>query len=83
MTTILEGERGTLSTERAMTTARVALRFIGNASVQIARERCKRAIAEMNKLIELAEKDCIYEDASPILFGDQFTKEAKEREEQL
>ena len=36
-----------------------------------------------SKLIELAEKDSIYEDAPPMLFGDQFTKEAKEREEQL
>ena len=57
-----------------------ALRFLGNASVQLSRERRKQAIAEMNnKLIELAEKDSIYEDASPMLFGDQFAKQAKER----
>ena len=62
----------------------MALQFVGNASVQMARERRKRAIAEMNyKLIELAEKDSIYEDAPPMLFGDQFAKEAKEREDQL
>ena len=37
------------------------------------------------KLIELAEKDSIYmhEDVPPMLFGDQFAKEAKEREDQL
>ena len=85
MATILEeGEKGSLNTEMAMAAARMALRFLGNASVQLSRERRKRAIAEMNnKLIELAEKDSIYEDASPMLFGDQFTKQAKEREDQL
>ena len=76
-----ESDQGSLTVQMA---ARMALRFIGNASVQMARERCKKAIAEMNfKLIELAEKDSIYEDASPMLFGDQFAKEAKEREDQL
>ena len=76
MTTILEeGEKGSLNAELAMNAARMALRFLGNASVQLSRERRKRAIAEMNnKLIELAEKDSIYEDASPMLFGDQFAK---------
>ena len=85
MATILEeGEKGSLTTEKAVTAARMALWFMGNTSVQMARERCKRAIAEMNsKLIELAEKDSIYEDAPPMLFGDRFAKEAKEREEQL
>ena len=75
-----EDDKGSLTTEKATTAARMALRFLGNASVQMARERRKRAIAEMNnKLIELAEKDSIYENASPLLFGDQFAKEAKER----
>ena len=85
MTTILEeGEKGSLNAELAMNAARMALRFLVNASVQLSRERRKRAIAEMNnKLIELAEKDSIYEDASPMLFGDQFAKQAKEREDQL
>ena len=85
LTTILEeGEKGSLTAEKATAAARMALRFVGNASVQMARERRKRAIAEINsELIELAEKDSIYEDASPMLFGDQFAKEAKEREDQL
>ena len=55
----------------------LSIRFLGNASVQMARERRKRAIAEMNnKLIELVER---LENASPLLFGDQFAKEAKKR----
>ena len=31
------------------------------------------------KLSELADKDSVYKDAPPMLFGDQFAKEAKER----
>ena len=41
-------------------------------------------IEEMNsKLVELADKDSIYEEAAPMLFGDQFAKQAKDREDQL
>ena len=77
-------EQGELSAERSVTLARLALRFVGNASVQISWERRKRAIEEMNsKLVELADKDSIYEEAPPMLFGDHFAKEAKEREDQL
>ena len=64
--------------ERSMTLTKLALRFVGNASVQISSERRKRAIEEMNsKLVELADKDSIYEEAPLMLFGDQFTKEAR------
>ena len=75
-------QRDTL-VERSMALAKLALRFIGNASIQISRER-RRTIEEMNgKLVELADRDAIYEEASHILFGDRFAKEAKEREDQL
>ena len=82
LATILEeGEKGRLTVDKARTAAKTALRI---ASVQMSRERCKRAITEMNnKLIELSEKDSIYEDAPPMLLVDQFAKETKEREEQL
>ena len=82
LATMMElAERGELTAERSVTLTKLALRFVGNASVQISRERRKRAIEEMNgKLVELADKDAIYEDAPPMLFGDRF---AKEREDQL
>ena len=72
LASILEdAEKGELTIARATTAARTALRFAGNASVQMARERRRRAIAEMNpKLTELPEKDDIYESAAPMLFGD-------------
>ena len=74
-------EQGELSTERSVTLAILVLRFVGNASSQ---EWWKRAIEEMSgTLVELADKDAIYEEAPPMLFGDHFAKEAKEREDQL
>ena len=85
LATILEeGKNRSLTADKAMTAAKTALRFIGNASIQMSRERRKRTIAEMiHKLIDLSERDSIYENAPPFLFGDQFAKEAKERKEQL
>lgn len=46
--------------------------------------REKRAIEEMNgKLVELADKDSIYEEAPLMCFGDWFAKEVKDGEDQL
>ena len=85
LTTIVEqGEAGSLTAEGAIAAAKLALKFAGNATVQISRERRKRAIMDMNpKLSDLADKDSIFEKAAPELFGDNFAKEAKEREDQL
>jgi hypothetical protein len=74
-------EQDQLTAEEAVALSRLALRFMGNASVQLSCERRKWAIEEMNgKLVEL---ESIYEKAAPMLFGDQFAKEAKKREDQL
>lgn len=35
------------------------------------------------KLVELSDKDSIYGDAAPMLFGYKFAKEVKECEDQL
>lgn len=85
LTTIVEqGEAGSLTAEGAIAAAKLALKFAGNATVQISRERRKRAIMDMNpKLSDLADKDSVFEKAAPELFGDNFAKEAKEREDQL
>ena len=77
-------EQDQLTAKGAVSLTKLALRFMGNASMQILHERRKQAIEEMNgKLVELAEKDSIYEKAAPALFGDQFAKKAKEKEDQL
>ena len=66
-------EHDQLTTERVVTLTKLALRFVGNASLQVSCERKKQAIVEMNgKLVELAGKNLIYKKAAPILFGDQF-----------
>ena len=77
-----QGEAGSLTAEGTIAAAKLALKFAGNATVQISRERRKRAIIDMNpKLSDLANKDSIFEKAAPELFGDNFAKEAKERED--
>ena len=85
LTTIVEQrEAGSLMAEKTIAAAKLALKFARNTAVQISRKRQKRAIHDRNpKLSDLAEKESIYEDAAPELFGDKFVKEAKEREEQL
>ena len=80
MTTIVEeAEANALTMEGALAAARMAIKFIGNASVQISQERRKKAFMDMNP--KLAESDTIFEDAAPNLFGDKFAKEAKDRED--
>lgn len=84
ITIVKQGEAGSLMAKKAVAAAKLALKFAGNAAIQISRERREKATLDMNpKLSDLAEKDAIYEDAAPELFGDKFAKEAKEREEQL
>ena len=52
LATILEeGENGGFTADKATTVAKIALRFIGNVSIQMSRERRKRAIAEISSLI--------------------------------
>ena len=83
-TIIYLGESGALTAEKVIAAAKLAVKFAGNALVQISRERHKRAILDMNpKLSDVGEKDTVYKDAAPELVGDKFAKEAKEREEQL
>ena len=50
-----QAEAGTLTVERAIAAARIAVKFAGNASVQISCERRKRVIMDMNlKLVDIA-----------------------------
>ena len=49
LATILEAaEKGSLTADQATMATKMALKFIGNASVQMSRECRKRAITEMN-----------------------------------
>ena len=76
-----QGKSGALMLEKAIAAAKLAVKFAGNASVQISRGR---AILDMNpKLSDLTEKDAIYKDVAQELFDNKFAKEAKEFEGQL
>ena len=82
LTHLLEMEN--IQAKDAVEAAVTALRFLGNASVQISRTRRKAAITDMNPAIsDMAEFDAVYAEAAPSLFGDNFCKEAKDREDQL
>ena len=79
-----EHELGTLTAESAINAVQYALRFIGNASLHLSRERRKNAISSMNRsLVDMADDDDSFREAAPALFGDGFSKRAKERSEEL
>ena len=53
--------------------------LIANASAQIAKERCKNALKDLNNdLLTLVEDDESFENVAPMLFGDGFEKTMKE-----
>ena len=61
------GHKSSKNSCRLVTLAKLALWFVGNASVQISRARRKRGMN--SKLVELAEKDSIYKKAAAMLFS--------------
>ena len=85
ISTILEeAAKSTLSVKTATEAAQTALKFLGNASMQINREHRRIDIEAMNpSLTDLAEDDEAFGKAAPLLFGEGFAKKAKEREEEL
>ena len=76
--------RGSLTQESAIEAAQTALKLLGNASCHLATERRRNALADLNpNLKEMAEEDSLYAEATPNLFGDGFSKKAKERDDEL
>ena len=79
-----EAVRGTLTLDESIAACEQSLMFIGNASSHLNRERRKNAITCMNKaLVDMADDDTIFKTAAPALFGDGFSKKAKERSDEL
>ena len=79
-----EAVRGTLTMESSVAACQQALRFLGNASAHINREHRRNATLDMNKgLADMADDDAIFRSAPPSLFGDGFSKKAKERSDEL
>ena len=72
-------QAGRLTAESAADAATQALRFLGNAHAHISAERRKRIVsyfnADLRPLIEDADR---FQSATPLLFGKDFEKSAKE-----
>ena len=85
VTYILESAvKGELTQKAAIEAAQTALKLLGNASGNANRERRKSALQSLNpRLVDMAEDEAIYKTAGPLLFGEGFTKKAKERDDEM
>ena len=79
-----EAGKETLTVQATVEACQQALAFIGNANMHLNRERRRNAILCMNRdLAEMAEDDDTFKTSAPQLFGDGFSRKAKERSEEL
>ena len=85
LTTILESTaRGKFDADATIKAVRTALKLLGNASGHLAMERRRNALSDLNfNLKDMAEEDQVFKDAAPQLFGNGFSKKAKERDDEL
>ena len=68
----------------AIDAVQTALKLLGNASCHLAMERRRNVLTDLNpNLKDMAEEDKLFRDAAPNLFGEGFSKKAKERDEEL
>ena len=60
------------------------MELIGNASARISRLRREKVCSNLNKSLQpLAQRDELYKDAPPALFGAEFAKKSKDHVDQL
>ena len=79
-----EAASKTLTAESATKAAKTALSLIGNTSCQLAKERRKKVLKELNKDLQpLAEVEGTFAEAAPLLFGNGFEKQMKDHVEAL
>ena len=79
-----EASKGSLTQESALEASQMALKLLGNASGHMSTERRKNILANLNpRLTDMADEDGLYKDAAPNLFGEGFSKKAKERDDKL
>ena len=63
---------------------KLALHYLGNASANISKMRRKKVLKDLNPdLLSLAEQDETFSTAAPLLFGQGFSKKAKEHTEEV
>ena len=76
------GKSITLEDAKAATTA--ALELVCNASARISRLRREKACIHLKKEVQpLAQRDELFGDAAPYLFGPEFAQKSKEQVEQM
>eukprot|EP00117_Sycon_ciliatum_P035129 scpid47736/ scgid26689/ len=79
-----EAGKETLTVQATVEACQRALAFIGNANMHLNRERPRNAILCMNRdLAEMADDDDTFKMSAPQLFGDGFSRKAKERSKEL
>ena len=77
-------EAGELTPEKAVAATQTALYLMGNAHQQMAQERRKKLILKLNPSLKfMAEDGKNFTSAAPMLFGEEFAKQATTTVEQV
>ena len=79
ITTLKAARKGSLTPRDAAKTAQLALKLLGNASMNISMEKCHKASTHLNaELSTLVEDEDSFKDVAPLLFGRGFDQKSKE-----
>ena len=83
LTAIVEGsDAGKLTPKQAYAAAQSALWLLGNANNHMAQERHKRVLMNVNPTLKsMVEEENAFQQAAPMLFGEEFAKKATDRVE--
>ena len=77
-------EAGELMPEKAVSAAQTALYLMGNPHQQTAQERRKKLILKLNPSLKFMTEDAkSFSSAAPMLFGEEFAKQAMATVEQM
>ena len=85
LTAILKGpDAGKLTPEQAYAATQSALCLLGIENDHMAQERRKRVLINVNPALKsTAEEENVFQQAAPMLFGEEFAKKATERVEAM
>ena len=77
-------DSGQLSAADYLEMVRTSARLLGNLSAFCSRLRRSSVLQSVNsRIVDMADEDEIFQDAGRKLFGEGFTKKAKERDDEL
>ena len=79
-----EAAKGQLTPKTAVEAAQTTLKLLSNTLMQVNWECRRYAIESLNpSLMDLADEDELFKNSAPQLFGEGFSKKAKERDKEL